>query len=109
MSDDAMDFLLQRATTVACPKDTCFFREGDQAQSVYILESGRTALIKRWKNRNYLLRHLEPGNCFGEMALMDMYPRSATAMAVADSTAFKINSSALHELYQIDMEQFTRL
>ena len=79
------------------------------AQSVFILESGRVAVLKHWKNQDYLLRYLEPGACFGEMALMDMYPRGATAMAVADSAAFKIGSPALLELYRIDMEQFTLL
>jgi CRP-like cAMP-binding protein len=109
LSADAMDFLLQRSTVVACPKGECFFREGDQAQSVYILETGRVAVLKHWQERDYLLKHLEPGDCFGEMALMDMYPRSASVLAETDSSACKISSAALLDLYQHDMEQFTLL
>jgi CRP-like cAMP-binding protein len=43
------------------------------------------------------------------MALMDMYPRSASVQAETDSSAFKISSAALLDLYQHDMEQFTLL
>ena len=109
MSADAMDFLLQHAIKATRAQGECFFREGDQAQSLYILESGRVAVLKQWQDQEYLLHHLEPGECFGEMALMDMSPRSATTLAVADSSAFKIESSAILELYQHDLEQFTLL
>ena len=109
LSADTMDFLLQCSTTTTRAQGDCFFREGDQAQSLYILESGRIAVLKQWRDQEYLLRHLEPGQCFGEMALMDMSPRSATTLAVADSAAFMIESSAILELYRHDLEQFTLL
>ena len=109
MSADAMDFLLQRSITATRVQGDCFFREGDQAQSLFILESGRVAVLKQWQDQEYLLRYLEPGECFGEMALMDMSPRSATTLAVTDSSAFKIESSAILELYRHDLEQFTLL
>ena len=109
LSTDALDFLLQRSIVVACSKGECFFCEGDQAQSVYILETGRVSVLKHWQGRGYLLRHLEPGACFGEMALMDMYPRSASVLAETDSSAFKISSAALLDLYRHDLEQFTLL
>jgi CRP/FNR family cyclic AMP-dependent transcriptional regulator len=109
LSADTLDFLLQRSTVITCPKGEFFFREGDQAQSVYILETGRVAVLKHWQERDYLLKHLEPGACFGEMALMDMYPRSASVRAETDSSACKISSAALLDLYQHDLEQFTLL
>jgi len=109
LSAEALDFLLQRTTRVTREGRSCFFREGDQARSIYVIESGRVAILKNWENREYLLRTLGPADCFGEMALMEMYPRSATALAVIDSTAFELDSAALLELYQLDIEQFTLL
>ncbi len=109
LSTDTLDFLLQRATVAACSEGEYFFREGDQAQSIYMLETGRVAVLKHWQGRDYLLQHLEPGACFGEMALMDMYPRSASVLAKTDSSALKISTAALLELYQHDLEQFTLL
>ena len=109
LSADALDFLLQRSIKATRSQGDCFFREGDQAQSLYILESGRIAVLKQWQDQEYLLRHLEPGQCFGEMALMDMFPRSATTLALADSAALKIESNTILELYGRDLEQFTLL
>jgi CRP-like cAMP-binding protein len=104
-----LDFLLKRAATLSRSAGEYFFREGDPAQSVYILETGRVAVVKHWQNRAWLLRHLGPGECFGEMALMDMSTRSASVRSVQDSSAFKISSAALLDLYSHDLEEFTLL
>jgi CRP/FNR family cyclic AMP-dependent transcriptional regulator len=109
LSPAALDFLLQRARSVSRNRGEYFFREGDQAQSVYVLESGRVSVIKRWQGEDFLLRPLAPGDCFGEMALMTMFPRSASVLAAEDATAFKIGAAALLELYAHDLEQFTLL
>lgn len=52
-----------------------------------------------------LVRLLEPGDCFGEMALIDLYPRSASIMALEDCAAIEISTSALHTLYERYLEQ----
>jgi len=109
LSPDALDFLLRRATEVRRARGEYFFREGDAAQSIYVLEGGQVAVLKRWEERHYLLGELGAGACFGEMALMDMHPRSAGVLALRDAVAFKIGSAALFELYQHDLEQFTLL
>jgi CRP-like cAMP-binding protein len=109
LTADARDFLLDRALELGCPRGQWFFREGDEAQSIYVLERGRVAVVKDWEGRRYLLGELGPGDCFGEMALMDMHPRSAGVLALEDAQAFKIGFAALLELYQHDLEQFTLL
>ncbi len=74
---------------------------------MYVLETGKVAIIKGWDGREHLLKHLGPGDCFGEMALLDMNPRSASAFAVADSTAIELSTAHLLSLYTRDLEQFT--
>jgi CRP/FNR family transcriptional regulator, cyclic AMP receptor protein len=109
LSEDTLDFLLRRATEVRCDAGQYFFREGDDAQSIYILERGRVAVLKEWQGRHYLLGELGAGACFGEMALMDMHARSASVLATEETLAFKIGAGALLELYEHDIEQFTLL
>ena len=58
------------------------FREGDPAEELFIVKSGKVEI--RLGNR--LLDTLGDLSIFGEMALIDHGPRSATAVAVADST-----------------------
>ena len=52
---------------------------------------------------------MNAGDCFGEMALIDLSPRSASARAVAPSVALQITPPILHEIYQHNLEQFTLL
>jgi CRP-like cAMP-binding protein len=105
--NDMLQFLLERSPSVAVRRDDFFFREGDVAQSMFVLESGAVAVLKRWKGEQRLLRRLESGDCFGEMALMDMMSRSASVLALEDCAAIELSVSSLFALYEKDLEQFT--
>lgn len=86
-----------------------FFREGDESQAMYVLQSGQVEIYKTWQSSSKVLRSMETGDCFGEMALIDLFPRSASALAVESSRALEITPAILHEIYQHDLEQFTML
>jgi CRP/FNR family cyclic AMP-dependent transcriptional regulator len=58
------------------------FRQGDPAEELYIVKSGKVEI--RLGNR--LLDTLPELSIFGEMALIDHRPRSATAVAATDAT-----------------------
>ena len=105
--NDILDFLLDRSPIVTVRKDDFFFREGDEGQSMFVVESGRVAILKLWRGEQRLLRRLETGDCFGEMALMDMKSRSASVVAVEESSAIELSAGSLFELYERDLEQFT--
>jgi CRP/FNR family cyclic AMP-dependent transcriptional regulator len=53
-----------------------------------------------------VLRRLEQGDCFGEMALLDLFPRSASVRADEDCSAIEISSANLMRLFERDVEQF---
>ena len=107
LSEEALTLLLNLARVVAVPKDQFFFREDDDASSMFVLEKGRVAVIKRWRDKEYLMRHLDTGDCFGELALMDFRPRSASVLAVEDCSALELSAGVLQELYHNDLRQFT--
>ena len=56
------------------------FREGDEATELFVIKSGKV----RIQLDNRTLTELGPDSIFGEMALIDNEPRSATAIAVTD-------------------------
>jgi len=104
--EDALHFLLEQARSVSVAADQFFFREGDQASGLYVLEVGRVAVLKGWKGKQFLLRYLGQGDCFGEMALMDLFPRSASVRAMENCTAIELTSDHLYRLFERDAEQF---
>ena len=59
---------------------TIIFREGDAAQEMFVIKSGQV----RIQLGNRTLSELSADNIFGEMALIDSQPRSATAIAITD-------------------------
>ena len=84
-----------------------FFRETDPADCMYVLESGRVAVLKSWQGKELLMRHLGEGDCFGEMALMDLLPRSASVRAEEDCSAIELTPEQFNRLFERDAEQFT--
>lgn len=104
--DDALLFLLAQAREVSVAAGAFFFRENDPAQSMFVLESGRVVVFKSWQGRDSVVHHLDPGDCFGEMALMDLCPRSASVRAESDCVAIEFGSGDLLRLFERDAEQF---
>ena len=56
------------------------FREGDEAQQLFVIKSGEVVI----QAGNRRLAELSTNHIFGEMALIDDAPRSATAVAKTD-------------------------
>ena len=103
---DALQFLLEQARAVVVRAGQFFFRESDPAESMFVLESGRAAVLKGWHGRECLVHSLGAGDCFGEMALMDLCPRSASVRADLDCHAIELAATDLLRLFERDAEQF---
>ncbi len=103
---DALELLLQASRAVRVAAGDYFFRERDPAQSMFVLESGRVAVVKQWQGRALSLRVLGPGDCVGEMALLDLFPRSASVRALEDCVAIELTPADLLRLFERDSEQF---
>ena len=56
------------------------FREGEQAEELFVIKSGYV----RIQVGNRMMADLAANSIFGEMALIDSEPRSATAVAITD-------------------------
>ena len=71
----------------SCQKSEVIFEEGTTGSEMYLIRSGRVQLsVRNNDNQQVPLVVLNPGDFFGEMALVDDSPRSATASAVEDNT-----------------------
>ncbi len=78
-------------------KSEVIFEEGSLGSEMYLIHSGRVMLsVRKSETQQMPLVVLNPGDFFGEMALVDDSPRSATASAVEDNT----------ELFVIDRARF---
>ena len=106
---EALDLLLEDARSVLVPAQAYFFREGDPAVSMFVLERGSVGVLKSWHGRELLLRRLGKGDCFGEMALLDLFPRSAAIRAEEDCSAIELTPAHLYRLFERDPAQFAMI
>jgi CRP/FNR family transcriptional regulator len=75
------------------------FREGDEGSTCYIVRTGRARAIREHPDgRSITLAHFDPGDIFGEMAMLDGERRSATVEATEDTEAIAILSADMHRL-----------
>jgi len=106
INDESVALILGLSETLLISAGEYFFNQDEKGDSLFLLEKGRAVIFKKSDEKEYILRYVEDGDCFGELALIDFTPRSASVRAETDCTAIKIPSSALLSLFQQDSEQF---
>lgn len=83
------------------PAGSTIFREGDEGKEMYIIQSGKVKITKTLKNgEEKTLVILEPGDFFGEMAVIDKDVRSANAMALTDAQLIALDE----EVFEMHMQ-----
>ena len=107
LSSDTLEFVLERSTEVSVPARQYFFHELSEADGFFVLQSGSVVVQRRRSGIEVRLKELQVGDCFGEMAIVECRNRNASVRALEDSVALEIPLSALHDLYEHDLEQFT--
>lgn len=85
--DESIITALARLTTRRrYPKDTVVFFENEEGDALFMILEGRIKVtILGDDGREIILSVLSPGDFFGEIALLDNEPRSATAIAAEES------------------------
>lgn len=106
LNEAALKFLLGLTHLVRRNKGEYFYREGDAARSMFVLESGRVAMYKTWQGHDYRIQTLERGGSFGQVALIDLGPRNTSTLALVPSAAIELTHQHLHELYKQYPEQY---
>lgn len=106
LKDRTLEHIVNHSQRVRIPKAAYFFRTGDEADAAYVLNEGVVAIERLWNEQPIVLGHLHRGDCVGEMALLDLMPRSASARAEEDCVATKITQHDLVEIYKQDPEQY---
>jgi CRP/FNR family transcriptional regulator/CRP/FNR family cyclic AMP-dependent transcriptional regulator len=86
LTDDDIDALARLTTRRRCPKDTVVFFENEEGDTMFMILEGRIKVtILGDDGREIILSVLGAGDFFGEMALLDNEPRSATAIAAEET------------------------
>ena len=91
--------------TETAAKDAVIFKEGDEGDRCFVITKGEVRISKFIPNiGEEALAVLKPGDYFGEMALIDNFPRSAHAIANADVELLSLHKTELDKILIMDRE-----
>jgi len=76
------------------------FAEGDFGDRMYIIQSGQVKVISEKNGSERIFSYLNPGNFFGETALLTGEPRNAGVRVVIDSDLISLGRQELQELIE---------
>ncbi len=90
-------------------KGTVLFLEGDEGEDMYIVQSGKVAIKKKVTDGEAVLATLEKGDFFGEMAILERQPRSATAEVTEDGDLIVIPGEMFGDMIRSNPEIAVRM
>src|SRR5689334_16818320 len=90
--------MIQTRTLAAGTK---LFQAGEPGEALYVVKTGQIELfIKDTAGQRIVLHVAEPGEVFGEMAMLDAGPRTASAVALMDTELLELDRDHLLLLFQ---------
>lgn len=96
MAPELLEALADIVETHSYPAGEIIFREGDEPDYLYVLESGQVQVLK--DQERLVIATLNPGEDFGSMPLFDKVTRSATIRALTPVNVIRIAFDALDQL-----------
>ncbi len=91
------------------PKSTMICSEGEPGDELYIIQKGSVKITKIVEDKEVLLAMLKSGDIFGEMALLENKPRSATVVAYEDAHLLAVNRTNFERMVRTQPQLITRL
>ncbi len=98
LSNGALETLAGHLRRRTFRRDTMIFHKDQAGDALYVVESGRVRLfVPAEGGEELMVDTAGPGEVFGELALLDGGPRSASAEAVENTTAYTIEREAFRQ------------
>ncbi len=87
------------------PKNTILFIEGDESTHLYVIKEGKVSVsVAGEDGREVVLNHMSEGEHFGELALLDGKPRSATVRTITQCEVIAVSRHSFQELLKTNPE-----
>ena len=96
----ALDMSMFNRFAVTFEKGDIIFCEHEPGDTFYLIQSGRVQIVKIMEDLEKNLDILHPGEIFGEMAILEDSPRSATVIALDQCKLLEFNQENFEVLMQ---------
>src|ERR1700754_890467 len=101
LNEDDRVALAEVVDELKVPAGRTLFQAGDPGDSLFVVRVGQIELyIKDTAGQKIILTTAEQGDMFGELAMLDSGPRTATALALTDSEVLVLDRDDLILLFK---------
>ncbi len=90
LNDNHVEKIREIVEQISIPRGSSIFKQGDFGDAFYIIISGKVKISKIEDGEEKTIALLKDGEFFGEMALLEEAPRSASAFCAEDCKLYKI-------------------
>ncbi len=94
LDPEDVEKIVHRGMTMRVAKGDTIFYKGTTGNQMYVVLAGSIAIVDERK----VIARLKMGDTFGEMALVNSEPRSASAVAMEDSQLFVLSETIFQKL-----------
>jgi CRP/FNR family transcriptional regulator, cyclic AMP receptor protein len=108
VTDKAQDGLFDRFGRTFAAGEVVF-SEGETGTEMFVIQSGRVQLSRRVRGREMHLLTLAAGEFFGEMAIVNNKPRSATATVIDEARVLALDARTFEAMVRGNAEIALRL
>ncbi len=84
-------------------------REGEQGQHLFVLMAGQVEIIKRGIRSCKVIKTLGPGECFGEMSLIECRARSASVKTTCACRLLRIDGAQIAAMPDIAIKLYRNI
>lgn len=93
------EHLAGQLASIRVPADTTVFSQGDAGDTLFLIQEGKVEIrIQDEEETPVILATLGPGEYFGDMALLDDQPRSATVVTETPCVFLTLSRAPFQEL-----------
>lgn len=85
------------------------FLEHELGYELYIIQQGKVKITKIVDNNEIMLAVLQPGDIFGEMAILENKPRSASAISFGESVMLAVNKDNFQSMVTSQPQLATKI
>lgn len=111
LSDESLERLAAQLPEVRAEPGKVVVSEGDLSTEMFVVIGGELEVVKRTADGGTVrVAMLGPGDWFGEMAIIDIQPRSASVRALAPSLLLSMSADQVERLlYRVALKDYSLL
>jgi CRP/FNR family transcriptional regulator, cyclic AMP receptor protein len=109
LEENDLAHLLKLAELIEIPTQEYAIREGEQDRNLFILLAGKAGIYKSATVGQKEIQIMSPGECFGEMSLIESRSRSASVKAITHCRLLRIDGDDIIALPEISSKLFRNI